>query len=274
MTYKGFIKQLDHRPNIERLKIITDHLKQSGVEFFIQGYSTGTNLIVDLGEPFDRKRIGVSSHFDRVTNAGGANDNGSAIAVCLDIIKKFTDLKNEGIGLRVFFFDEEETGLHGSTAYVRENGMRDLKGLINMELVGVGDKFALWPVNAQSNGQILKTFEAVAQQNKITARRFDQIVTNTADHLPFRKGGLNDCFTITCISDQDLEAAVHYYRALEYEVDRQTLAEMLLKAPVFEHYHRPSDTFEKISEETLSMTSSIIWGTILNAHGISSPPLS
>jgi Zn-dependent M28 family amino/carboxypeptidase len=264
MTYRQLIKQLDNKSNYERLDIIIDQLDKLEVDYQRQEYSTGTNLIVDLGQA--KKRIGVSSHFDRVQNSAGANDNGSAIAVCLDIIKRFKDSKNKDLGLRVFFFDEEETGLKGSTAYIKEHGTKDLIGIMNMELVGLGDKFALWPVNEKTSGQILTSFESVSEQKKIISKRFDQILTNTADHLPFQKAGLKDSFTITCISGKDIDTAQHYFKALEFEVDKQTLFDILSSAPIFEHYHKPTDTFDKISEDSILMTSATIWETIISVQ--------
>ena len=261
MTHLDLIQLLGNKSNYERLEIITQRLEKLDVNYSKQKYSSGTNLIVDLGR--NEKRIGLSSHFDRVKNSGGANDNGSAIAVCLDVIKKFKKLHDENFGLRVFFFDEEENGLKGSTAYIQEHGITDLIGLINMELVGMGDKFASWPLNERSSGQILSSFEVISKQKKITSLRFDQIVTNTADHLPFQKAGLQDSFTITCISDKDIEAAQRYYKALEFETDKQKLFEILSSAPIFEHYHKPTDTFEKLNEKTILMTSEAIWETII-----------
>jgi Zn-dependent M28 family amino/carboxypeptidase len=261
MTYLELIRLLDNKLNNERLNIIIQQLDNLGVAYTKQKYSSGTNIIVDLGN--GEKRIGVSSHFDRVQNSAGANDNGSAIAVCIDIIKKLKELKNDDLGLRIFFFDEEETGLKGSTAFIDEYGVKDMIGLMNMELVGLGDKFALWPVDENTNGRILNCFESVSRQKKIVSSRFDQIVTNTADHLPFQKAGLHDSFTITCISDKDIEAAQRYFKALEFETDKETLFGILSSAPIFEHYHRPTDTFDKLKEESILMTSDAIWETII-----------
>ncbi len=261
MTHRDLIQLLDQKSNYERLEIIIQQLDKLGVAYSKQKYSSGTNLIVDLGN--SKKRIGVSSHFDRVPNSAGANDNGSAIAVCLDIIKKFNELRNGDLGLRVFFFDEEENGLKGSTAYVKERGVNDLIGLINMELVGLGDKFSLWPVSERNQTHILTSFEKASKQKKITSIRFDQIVTNTADHLPFQNAGLQDSFTITCISDKDIEVAQRYFKALEFEVDKQVLFGILSSAPIFEHYHRPTDTFDRLNESSIQMTSDTIWETII-----------
>jgi len=255
------IKQLDYKPNYERLRIIVEQLNKLNVEYRTQEYLTGTNLIVDLGR--GNQRIGVSSHFDRVQHSGGANDNGSAIAVCLDIVEKYKDFQNTDLALRIIFFDEEENGLKGSTAYVKENGIEDLVGLINMELVGLGDKFALWPVTTHQSTPILEKFELTSNRNQIDSHRFDKIVTNTADHLPFRMAGLADSFTITCISDRDIQIAQKYFAAIAAGVVKNDLFEILSGAPIFEHYHRPTDTYDKLSEVAVVMTSSVIWETII-----------
>ncbi len=107
MNCIDLIKHLDYKSNGQRREIISGRLKELGVEYRTQEYTTGNNLIVDLGT--GDKRIGISSHFDKIPESPGANDNGSAVAVCMDIIEKFREKKNQEIGLRIFFFDEEES---------------------------------------------------------------------------------------------------------------------------------------------------------------------
>jgi Zn-dependent M28 family amino/carboxypeptidase len=261
MTSIDLIKQLDYKSNDERREIIIEGLKDLQVGYRIQEYATGSNLIVDLGA--GDKRIGIGSHFDRIPESPGANDNGSAIAVCIEIIKKFSKIKNKEIGLRIFFFDEEETGLKGSSAYAKEYGVKDLIGLINLELVGIGDKLAIWPVAQNSSGDLLETFERCSNAAKVQTRRFDKIVTNTADHLSFRRAGLTDAFTITCISERDIEVANRYYKADQVGVDSAILVSILAEAPIFENYHQPGDSHEKIKEESILMTSSVVLDTIM-----------
>ncbi len=262
------IRQLDNKPNHTRLEIIVNYLKEMGIDYRRQEYATGVNLVVDLGDT--GKRVGISSHFDRVPAAPGANDNSSAIAVCMNIMEKFQERKNNGIGLRIFFFDEEETGLKGSAAYTNRYGVEDLLGLINLELVGIGDQLAIWPVNQNASGALLETFERSSKAQHLTTRRFDKIVTNTADHLSFRRAGLADAFTITCISDKDIEAAGHYYSALAQGAHTEALLRILSQAPIFINYHQPGDTYDKIEEKAILMTSSAVWDTIISIPSFSS----
>ncbi len=261
MELQKIVKLLDGQPNATRRAFIIEHLDALGARYLEQHYATGSNVVVDLGRP--GRKIGVSSHFDRVPISAGANDNGSAIAVCLDIIRKHQEAGSEA-GVRVFFFDEEETGLKGSQAYVDAYGVGDLAGLLNMELVGMGDTFAMWPVTAAHREPILNALEAVAGRQQVRCHRFDQLVTNTADHLPFRQAGLRDAFTLTCITDQDIATAQYYFQALAQQADKWALWEILAQAPLFRHYHQPTDTYEKLSEASLAMTSAAIWETILS----------
>jgi Zn-dependent M28 family amino/carboxypeptidase len=263
MKLREIVKVLDDQPNALRRALIIEQLDALGVRCVAQRYSSGTNLVVDLGRTTGK--IGVGSHFDRVLTSAGANDNGSAIAVCLDIIRKHQEAGSKA-GVRVFFFDEEETGLKGSRAYVQQYGTGDLAGLLNLELVGMGTKLALWPVDTAPSGPLLNTFEAVARRQGVHTSRFGQLVTNTADHVPFLRAGLRDTFTITCITDQDMAIAQHYFQAIEQQADLATLQEILAQAPLFQHYHQPTDTYEKLSEATLAMTSDAVWETILAAQ--------
>ena len=130
----------------------------------------------------------------------------------------------------------------------------------------MGDTFALWPVATAQTEPLLEAFETVARGQQVRCNRFDQLVTNTADHVPFRKAGLRDAFTITCITDQDMATAQHYFRALAQQAGKGTLWEILAQAPLFRHYHQPTDTYEKLSEASLAMTSAAVWETILAAQ--------
>jgi Zn-dependent M28 family amino/carboxypeptidase len=262
MKFLEIVKLLDGQPNATRRELVAEHLDALGAAYTVQPYATGTNLIVDFGRP--GRKIGVGSHFDRVPASAGANDNGSAVAVGLDIIRRH-QAAGSAAGVRVFFFDEEETGLHGSQAYVDRYGTADLVGLLNMELVGMGDTFALWPVAAEA-GSLLAGFEEVARRQGVACHRFGQLVTNTADHLPFRRAGLHDAFTITCITDQDIAVAQRYFQALAQQADKVALWEILAQAPLFRHYHQPTDTHEKLSEAALARTSAAVWETILAAQ--------
>ena len=254
-----YIKILETQTDSKRYETLLQWLESARITYQIQPYATGRNIIVPTSHT---RKIGIASHFDTVHNTPGANDNASAVAVCMELAKRYQKRPFRNFGLEIFFFDEEETGLKGSSAYVQQFGIAGFLGLINMELVGMGNRFALWPVHAEAGGMILEAFEATSSEQGIPCNRMDQIVMNTADHESFREAGLQDCFTLSCISDKDVEVAAHYYKAMEFEVDPQTLYEIFSQAPIFAHYHQPTDKSKHLSEKTLQMTADSIWRSL------------
>jgi len=254
-----YVRELEGKSSEARRQTILHILKDMGITCLQQSYATGVNLVVPSENP---RFLGVSSHFDVVKDSPGANDNASAIAVCLGLLKKYQLRKTKKFGVQFMFFDEEENGLKGSKAYIERFGIRGMLGLLNMELVGKGKQFALWPLSVEHNGKLLKMFEYQSRRLQIPASRFDKIVTNTADHRSFLKAGVKQAFTISCISPKDMEVAEHFHKALEFEVDHETLVDILSEAPIFQHYHQPTDTSQHLSEQTLKMVEKTIWETI------------
>jgi len=266
-------EEIKETPMIEIIQAVEQHIdnkkgRKEEIEFLLdilnipyetQPYSTGKNLFATLGKsPF----IGIGSHYDTVSKTPGANDNGSAIAVTIDILRKVKQSPLENIGVRGFFFDEEENGLKGSRAYVREKGIGDLIGLYNLELVGSGNRVALWSVDEKQNTPLLKILESKAKEQKIDVYRIPRIVTHAADHLSFKKGGLEDSFTLTMITQEDLEMAPEYYAALQGRNPQEESWKVFTKAPVFRHYHQPTDKSEHLSQQTLQMVSDLLWDSI------------
>ncbi len=259
MQLLEIVRSLEGKSAYKRSEIIEQTLMRWGIAYEIHPYATGRNILVPSGMP---QWVGISSHFDTVAHSPGANDNASSIAVCLDLIRRNHIKPSRKMGIGFFFFDEEERHLRGSQAYVDQLGIHGMIGLINLEMVGQGDRLALWSLNEKNNGRVLKALESTANIENIFTRRFDRIVANTADHASFRKAGLADAFTVTCISEKDIEIAWHYYKAQEFDVDKATLREIISQAPLFQHYHQPTDTSEHLSEESLQMTAHVLWRTL------------
>ncbi len=264
MNLLEIVQKLEKNTSEKRFEIVAQLLADLKISYFVQVYQTGKNIIINPPQK-NKKYVGIGSHFDVVKNSGGANDNATAIAICLDILVKAKSQEFKNFEVTGFVFDEEETGLKGSEAYIKTYGVADLMGVMNLELVGQGDKFALWSLNEKSEGKILSLFEETAKKNGIFSQRFDRIITNSADHVSFVEGGLQDVFTITCISDKDLEVSIEYYKAQEKDdmFAWLALSEILKKAPIFQHYHQPSDLSIHLNEQTLQMTANTIWETLL-----------
>ncbi len=254
------IRVLEKLEDAKRFDLILGWLNASGLPPTIHPYRTGKNIFL----PTTRNlKIAVSSHFDTVPFSPGANDNASAVVVCLELAKRHKQSPLKHLGLEIYIFDEEEDGLIGSEAFIQAYGTQGLMGLINLEMVGMGNQFALWPLHEFAKGKVLETMELTAKKQSIPIGRYDKIVMTTADHASFRAAGLSDCFTLTCISDKDVSVATHFYKAMEFDVDQKTMVDIISEAPLFEHYHQPTDTSAFLSEASLQMTVDILWETLL-----------
>jgi Zn-dependent M28 family amino/carboxypeptidase len=259
MTLLAIIEELQDKADDVRKEIICNILDTMGVSYQRHRYESGENIIVPSSKAVE---VGIGSHFDVEPGSPGANDNGSAIAVTLDLIRRFQQNPTKDIGVRYFFFDQEEADLKGSQEYVAEYGTTGLIGLYNMELVGAGDQIALWSVEEDRDTRLLRTFEAEAKALKVPTHRFPRIVARAADHLSFIRAGLMDSFTITVITQADLEVAPAYYRALEDGAPVKELWDIMQRAPVFKNYHQPTDLAEHLEEETLRMVSDLLYQSI------------
>lgn len=265
MTLLDRIEQLEGKSNHDRFTVIAAWLEETDIRFDVQLYETGKNIIVP--EPSGKPCVIISSHFDVVPFSPGANDNGSAIAVCMDIIERLQNTTFKNFEVLVCFFDQEEVGLKGSQTFVSTYGVENVIGVLNLEMVGMGNKFAVWNLDQTSKGRVLEAFETAVARLQKTTRRFDKIVTNSADHMSFRNAGHTDAFSITCISEKDEEVAYHYYKAQEFAVEKSVLVEIMSQAPIFKHYHQPTDRSVFLSEESLQMTSDVLWETLLQLEG-------
>ena len=193
MALMDIVKKLEKQKTHDRRKIIYKYLEQMGVSYELQDYGAGINIIVASGM---EREIGVSSHYDVAMVDGirssGANDNASAIAVCLGVLKKFKEQKLENIGVRGIFFDEEEIGSWGSHAYVRFGGIKGLFGLYNTEMVGMGDKLVFWADHHLYEGILLKTIKEQVKARGIGTYDFPNlrnVFLNSGDHSRFNEAG-------------------------------------------------------------------------------------
>jgi Zn-dependent M28 family amino/carboxypeptidase len=263
MNLLSIVQELEGKFKDNRLRVIRRWLDCRQCPYQLQRYDTGINLIVEARtKPF----IGIACHYDVVPESPGANDNASAIAVALELTMRNIETPMRNIGFQFFFFDEEEFGLKGSKAYVAKLGIESMIGLINLELVGMGDRLALWSLNDRSDGKLLQALENQCRRMQVPVYRFDKIITNTADHISFREAGLREAFTITCISTDDLKVASIYYSAQERNTSKSELMNILRNAPLFQHYHHPSDVSSHINEESLRMVADVIWQTMLSLN--------
>lgn len=244
------IQYLEYKPKQFRFDYIISKLIEYGVEYYIHEYDTGKNIIVDIGN--NKNKIGISSHYDTVEDCPGANDNLSSVLVCLDIIRKFKDSNHP---LRIFFFDEEEHLLNGSREYINTHDISDLYCLLNMELVGMGEQILVWNVDVIED-KFVQNFIKSISNTGIAIHTTNDIVTNVADHVSFKNSGLQNCFTITSVTEKDISIFDEYSQNL-FNLNIN-LFDILKKSSIFEVYHTENDTSDKLDQNSLTMISTVL----------------
>ncbi|NJR14354.1 MAG: M28 family peptidase [Calothrix sp. CSU_2_0] len=124
----------------ERLRsrnYITSELKKYGFKPKQQSFNDGVNIIAERpGSDRNAGAILVGAHYDTVFQSPGADDNGTGVAVVLEIARLF-GLESTPRTLKLALFDKEEAGLIGSQAFAtKKNHVKDLRGAIIMDMVG------------------------------------------------------------------------------------------------------------------------------------------
>ena len=91
---------------------------------------TSENLIVEK-KGISEKQIIVGAHYDSVAIGRGADDNGSAIGVMLEVAKKLKDTVTP-YTIKFIAFGGEEDNLKGSKHYVGQMTQKEIKNTVNM----------------------------------------------------------------------------------------------------------------------------------------------
>ena len=142
-----FVEGIRHRvTGLQHLNETRDSLQNlfigSGLyvenQLFPFGTATGQNFIGTLpGTTSAEKVVIVDAHYDTVSNAPGADDNGSGTVGVMEIarlLSRYPSKKTQ----RYIGFDLEESGLIGSIRYVT-NGIpagEQIEGVFNFEMIG------------------------------------------------------------------------------------------------------------------------------------------
>ena len=107
---------------------------------FAAGSYTGKNIVsTKKGLVQAQKSYIIDAHYDSVSEAPGADDNGSGTVGVLEaarILSQYNFKKT----LRFAAFDMEEDGLLGSKAYAKNLTPNDIEGVLNFEMIGFYDE--------------------------------------------------------------------------------------------------------------------------------------
>ncbi|MEI6445652.1 MAG: M20/M25/M40 family metallo-hydrolase [Nostocales cyanobacterium ELA583] len=246
---------------MERLRTrtyITKELRKFGWQPQLEKFADGVNIFTQrLGTDKTAGAILIAAHYDTVPASPGADDNATGIAVVLEIARLFSAVSTPKT-LQLAFFDQEETGLLGSKAFVSQPAhLKNLQGVIIMDMVGYAcyipgcQKYpAGLPVTPLSDkGDFLAVVGDLENLSLLKA------FTNSSENLPKilklpvpLKGLLTPD---TLRSDH----APFWYQGVGAVLVTDTAN---LRSP---HYHQPSDVPENIQREFFTGAAQIIINT-------------
>lgn len=211
--------EADRRANVRARDILLSDLKALGYKPSLQG--NFDNIVATSGNFEGRPVMILGAHYDSVPGTPGADDNGSAVSVCLECARLLRAVPTDPI--MFVFFNREEDGLLGSQEFVAEiieqnkllvkeshifemvgyctrvaGSQRMPPGLPNFAAPDVGDFIGLL-ANRQSNAiaeELLKLAATYIPETPVAAlkvhlgieRYFGHL--QRSDHAPFWQAGV------------------------------------------------------------------------------------
>jgi aminopeptidase YwaD len=170
----------------------------------------------------------VGAHRDSVEIAPGADDNTSGVAVVLEIaeILRRTPLPAT---VRFVLFGAEELGLLGSDYYVHHMGSDRVIGMVNLDMVGSGERLQLaWD---RGTDALVMVAARLAEQLGMKA----QVArSNGSDHVSFERAGVPVVFLVR---------------------------------PDYPYLHTPKDTVDRIDPKLLEASGRLATAVVLTVAG-------
>ena len=239
--------------NVRARDLLVKLLQSFGYSPWLQG--SYDNIVVTSGGPGEGPYLLLGAHYDSVPGTPGADDNGSAVAVCLECARL---LKENDIGpVMIVLFNREEDGLLGSTEFVEhltgqtawsveESHIFEMVGFVNRTpgsqkmppgLPGVagpnvGDFLALL-ANRHSNAiaeNLLRLAASYVPQSSVLALKIYLGIEkyfghlHRSDHAPFWKAGIPSVMW----TDTSAFRNPHYHQVSDtpYTLDYQFVAQV------------------------------------------------
>ncbi len=178
----------DARDNAGRRAYLRQRLDSSGMAITVQPFESGNlqgeNLIADVSGPAAAPLLMIGAHSDRVDAGRGATDNASGSATALTLAERFKRRPLARHRLKVAFWDLEERGLLGASAYVEQNSEKPTL-YINFDVFGWGD--TLWMMSRDEAHPLVVASRSAAHARRMPISAGDQYPPS--DHLAFLAAG-------------------------------------------------------------------------------------
>ena len=250
--YRSVIS-IEGKTRTGRADFIRNQLRKMGIGYFTVPFEyfayratdtldlSGESIVVRIGS--GSKRIVVGAHYDAWQGSQGANDNGSGVAVVLELVKTLRS-QTWKCTIDFCFFDQEEKGLLGSQFYIQK--VLDRKnhyGMINLDVVGTGEELFVGPVGGGDDEFLMPLVRQASHQTKFPyqERRFYP----SSDHQAFANGRLEN-ISISVVPKGDSELLSRMAKA-GGRIDPKNPPQ------VMKVMHTPDDRSDQVKPEALKM---------------------
>ena len=203
-----------------------------------------TNVIAELGS--GRRLAVAGAHLDSVPEGPGANDNGSGVAVLLELAEAIGSSRTRPSRrrLQLAFWGAEELGLFGSRQHVRRLSRaerRRIGAYLNLDMVGSanGGRFAY----GGRRGAARRALRAVRRFYRPRGLKLGRVGAGGAsDHAPFQSAGVSVLGLYSGGPERKKRAQARAWGGTA-------------RRPFDSCYHRPCDSLARIDERTLAQLS-------------------
>jgi Zn-dependent M28 family amino/carboxypeptidase len=247
---------LEGRSNAERQALVAGWLAGRGWPFTRHPYrsleGSGENYALEVGA--GPRTLLLIGHHDAVAGSPGANDNGSAVAILLEVAERLLQDPPRRVRVRLLFTGSEEVGFVGARCYAAETPLDGVLGVLSLELCGIGDSLAVWDAPPPlDQAPFLRAFagalEDLGYRRDETYHIVGQVPGFGSDHRAFAPLGV-PAAGLTVVPQREAE------RLREFIFDPVARAAgWLLSPPVpFDTYHTPRDRLETLDPRALART--------------------
>lgn len=229
----GVLEMLAVRGRDARRVALRSVLEEASLPFDEEVTSVGpdeeiVNFVITIGD--GPVRVAIGAHWDAFSGSRGAVDNGSGVAVLLDLGKVLSSDPPDGFSVQLIFFDREEEGMLGSQEFVNRHLSELPPLLVNVDMCGLGNTLMVGPTEGATS-ELLGALRDASELAGVPTAEFPFVPPS--DHESFLDEGVPSMM-ITMLSSSDIDAFTRIYQE-----DFSVLPEILaIKDTQFDTLHQ------------------------------------
>jgi len=215
-------------------------------EYLQSGYgNSGINLLAELPATIPSNQwVVMGAHYDTVDTSPGADDNASGVTAVLLAAEQLVTLETRRVNVLFAFFDQEEEGLIGSHALVRQI-VADQRQVITAHIIDMVG----WDTDDDRVVELAHC-NMPAAANDVMMRLYEQAAIRLSRDNPNGLTANGIVRTESCRSD-------HVYFS-ENGIPAAQLGEEFSGNDVTPYYHRPQDTCDTLDYDFLRVVAALV----------------